>query len=152
MSNEIEQYLIDEHNVLQHDYLESSADIKEFFNDYTEIFECGQGYFEEEKTTIIRTKDGKFYETKIVAEITSAKQDRGERLYWVESIESVEFREVDKPEPKPRKKFMICASLTVEGYDAITRAMIRMDSEYSITEVRSAQHEIMFDGLRKKQS
>ena len=38
----------------------------------------------------------------MTAEIVSEKQDRGDRLYWVDYIESVTYRQVEKPEPKPK--------------------------------------------------
>jgi len=54
------------------------------------------------KILVIKISD-KFYEVKIIADIQSSKQDRGDRLYWVESIGSVTYKEIDKPLPKEKE-------------------------------------------------
>jgi len=95
----IEQYLIDDYNVFQDEnYLTSHLEIEEYFlsEDSSDMFECGQGFAQDTEVRIV--KIGKeFYEVTITAEIGSAKQDRGERLYWVESIESVLYKKIEKP-------------------------------------------------------
>ena len=76
-------------------YLKSAADIRPFFeDDYLDYFDCGQGYSQDEATAYVKIGT-KHFEVTLRAEVVSQKQDRGDRLYWVESLESVEYCEVD---------------------------------------------------------
>lgn len=85
-------------------YLKSPLQIKDHFkNDSYCFFDCGHGYYQEEADILVKIGNG-FYDVKLHAEIGSQKQDRGDRLYWVEKIRSVEWREVSKPLPKTRDK------------------------------------------------
>jgi len=79
----------------------------EKFKDYPwddDYFECGQGYFTDTELVIVKIGK-KFYEVTITAEIMSSKQDRGDRLYWVEDINTVDYKEIDKPLPKENITF-----------------------------------------------
>lgn len=98
----VEQYLIDEYNVISDPkWLKSEEQIQEFFNEYVGLFDCGQGYYEDEKTVI--AKIGlRFFEVHIKAEIGSAKQDVGDRLYWIEDIERITWKEIPKPKIKAK--------------------------------------------------
>jgi len=100
---EIEPYLVDQYDVFQDKkWLISEFQIEEYFSsgDY-DYFDCGQGYYEDE--VILLVKIGKrFFDVTIYAEIGSAKQDVGDRLYWVDSVEKVEYTEVDKPVKKEK--------------------------------------------------
>lgn len=97
----MEQYLIDQYGVIEDEnYLKCEDDIKYYVRDMTdELFECGQGYYNDEAEVIMKIGD-KFYHVTVYAEIMSSKQDRGDRLYWVDSIGGVSYREIDKPEPR----------------------------------------------------
>lgn len=97
-------------------WLKSPDEIKDTFMDMGisyEYFDCGQGYYQDEalvKAYLL----GKCYEIKLHADIESSKQDRGDRLYWVECIKHVSFREVDKPAPRERGGY----TLEIEGATA----------------------------------
>ena len=108
----MEQYLIEQYNVIEDEnYLTSEEQIESYFKDYDEIFDCGQGYYQEKATVTCKIGD-KFYEVDIYAEIGSAKQDRGDRLYWVEKIDEVVYEEVPKPEEKKKQAVQYSFSLT----------------------------------------
>lgn len=82
-------------------YLNDESEIENYFLDMgRELFDCGQGYCEDEKTVLFKIGD-KFYEIELSAYIGSAKQDRGDRLYWVESISNVSYSEVTEPALMP---------------------------------------------------
>ena len=81
-------------NVVESQYLTSVDDMQEFFSDdAADYFECGQGYYQDEAEVIVKIDD-KFYKVNMLAEICSEKQDRGDRLYFVESVESIQFSEM----------------------------------------------------------
>ena len=100
---EIEQYLIDQYDVYQdEEYLTSEYQIKENFSEYvSDYFDCGQGYYEDEAVIIV--KIGKrFFEVTIKAEIGNSWQAQGDKLYFVEKVESVKYIEIDKPKKKEK--------------------------------------------------
>lgn len=98
----MEQYLKDEYGVVESEFVETVDDIKDYISDYSsDLFDCGQGYYQDE-ATVLMLIDGNYYEVTATAEIESSRQDRGDRLYWVESIESVSWEEIAKPLPKAR--------------------------------------------------
>lgn len=81
-------------------YLKTENDIIPVFSDIGyDYLDCGQGYYTD-TADIIAYIAGKFYKVTINAEITSAKQDRGDRLYWVDDINLVTYVEIPKPELK----------------------------------------------------
>lgn len=97
----MEQYLIDQYKVFEDPYwLIKESDIVDYFKDGHDMFDCGQGYYEDEIDIIVKVGD-KFYDVNIQADINSAKQDYGDRLYWVERISSVTYKEIEKPSPLP---------------------------------------------------
>lgn len=99
--NELEEYLIKQYNVHEDkNYLQDESDIEDYFkDDGYDYFDCGQGYSQDEADVIVHIAN-KFYLVTMEAEIGSQKQDRGDRLYFVEDIVNVEHREIDKPERK----------------------------------------------------
>lgn len=109
----MEQYLIDEYGVIfDPQWLKSEEDITDYFKgNKDELFACGQGYYQDEVEVLALVGD-KFYKVTIHAEILSARQDRGDRLYWVDDIESVEYVEVPKPEPKIKTVVSYCFEMT----------------------------------------
>ena len=98
----LEEYLVEQYQVIMDKtYLKHTSQIPDYFHDcYQDMFDCGQGYAQNEANAIVFIND-KFYSVEIIAEIGSQKQDRGERLYWVENLESIEFEEIEKPKKKP---------------------------------------------------
>lgn len=100
----MEQYLIDEYDVWEDEnYLKSEDDIEEFFKDcdHDELLPCGQGYATDEASVVCKIGE-KFYNVDIYASTCSAKQDYGDRLFWIESIDKVEWYEIDKPKEKEK--------------------------------------------------
>ena len=68
---------------------------EDFYQDDSHhLFNCGQGFYEEEVYEYCFIQDV-FFEVCIRAEIISSKQDVGDRLYWVDSIDSIEIKEKD---------------------------------------------------------
>ena len=59
-----------------------------------EYFDCGEGYYEDASTIYIELDSGKIYEVNMEAECEGNKTDYGERIYFVDKITSVTFKEV----------------------------------------------------------
>ena len=120
----MEQYLIKDYDVIEDKrYLTEESDIETYFrDDGYDLFDCGQGYYQDEATSICKIED-KFYKVKITAEILSSKQDRGDRLYWVESIESVTYEEIEKPKPKDRQYITYKVLVTEHEKDSLEAFM-----------------------------
>lgn len=98
--------LKEQYNIIEDkDYLKTENDIIPVFSDIGyDYLECGQGYYTD-TTDIIAYIAGNFYKVTINAEITSAKQECGDRLYWVDDIKSVTYIEIPEPEPKSEELF-----------------------------------------------
>lgn len=120
---EIEHYLIKDYRVIQDvNYLKCEEQIKDYFeDDYHEYFDCGQGYFQDEADVIVKIAK-KYYKVKLYADICSAKQDIGDRLYWVENLEKVKYKEIEKPLQKDRKdvKFKVVGVSKEEQLELIS--------------------------------
>lgn len=98
----MESYLKEEYDVYESKYLKDESEIEDYFMDSgVDFFDCGQGYYQDEVDLIVKIED-KFFRVDIYAEIMSAKQDVGDRLYWVDGINEVEYKEIPKPLPKDR--------------------------------------------------
>ncbi len=125
----MEKYLIDQYDILEDENWLTSVDvIEDFFKDGGyEYFDCGQGYYQDEAEVICKIGD-KFYKVALSAEIESAKQDRGDRLYWVESISKVEYEEIEKPKPIPEESIRY----TVEVTDSQRKQLDRFLNENQI--------------------
>ena len=97
----MEQYLKDQYNVYEDlKWLKDETQIVETFKDIgADYLDCGIGYSQEDAEVICYI-NGKFYKVLIEAEIASSKQDRGDRLYWVDYITNVTYEEIDKPKRK----------------------------------------------------
>lgn len=114
-----EQYLIDDYDIYESKYLKHEDQIEDYFKDVGyEFFDCGQGYYEDSVDTLVKIGN-KFFGVTIDAEIGSAKQDRGDRLYWVESIENVTWNQREKPEPKPKNYTMTISGISLDQYELI---------------------------------
>ena len=96
----LDPILKEQYNIIEDaENLSEVDDIEYYFSECYDDFDCGQGYYEDNITHIAYI-DSKYYMVIITANIASAKQDRGDRLYWVEDISHVTFTEIDKPEYK----------------------------------------------------
>ena len=125
----MEDYLKKEYNVYEDlKNLVKESQIEEYFLDYRDIFDCGQGYYQDEVVEICKIEDN-FYSVTIKAEIGSAKQDRGDRLYWVEKIESVTYEKIDKPLPKEKQKVEYSLNLTKHQYEELEKSIDNLGIE-----------------------
>ena len=105
-TNMLDPKLKEQYNIFEDEnYLKSESAIVPLFSDIGyDYLDCGQGYYTD-TTDIIAYIAGRFYKVTINAEITSAKQDCGDRLYWVDDIKSVTYIEIPNPEPKSEELF-----------------------------------------------
>ena len=72
-------------------------EIIDYYKDFgKEYFDCGEGYYEDASTIYIELDSGKIYEVNMEAECEGNKTDYGERIYFVDKITSVTFKEVDE--------------------------------------------------------
>ena len=62
----------------------------------SEYFDCGEGYHQDDATIYIELDSGKIYEVNMEATCEGNKTDYGERIYFVDEITSVTFKEVDE--------------------------------------------------------
>ena len=70
-------------------------EIVDYYKDMgKEYFDCGEGYHEDTSTIYIELDSGKIYEVNMEAECEGNKTDYGERIYFVDKITSVTFKEV----------------------------------------------------------
>jgi hypothetical protein len=114
-----EEYLVKEYGVYEHADLKSPLQFEEWFKEeYYDHFDCGQGYAQEKAVLLVKVGN-KFYFVTLTAEIGSAKQDRGDRLYWVEKLSSVSYEETAKPQPKERIEYKLELSLTPDQKNAL---------------------------------
>ena len=71
--------------------------IIDYYKDFgKEYFDCGEGYYEDASTIYIELDSGKIYEVNMEANCEGNKTDYGERIYFVDEITSVTFKEVDE--------------------------------------------------------
>jgi len=96
----MEEYLKEQYGVIEDKYLNDESEIVDYFKDCgRDYLECGQGEYQDQASLICKISD-KFYKVNIKAEIASARQDVGDRLYWVDYISEVTYKEISKPTPK----------------------------------------------------
>lgn len=109
----MEEYLEKEYGVIEDsNWLKCEEQIESHFKDDSyDLFDCGQGYYQDEAYVICKI-GLKFYGVTIKAEVWGEKQDRGDKLYHVESIENVSWVEIDKPEPKDKVSFTYSFCMT----------------------------------------
>ena len=62
----------------------------------SEYFDCGEGYHQDDATIYIELDSGKIYEVNMEAKCEGNKTDYGDRIYFVDEITSVTFKEVDE--------------------------------------------------------
>ena len=61
-----------------------------------EYFDCGEGYYQSDAIIYIELDSGKIYEVNMEANCEGNKTDYGDRIYFVDEITSVTFKEVDE--------------------------------------------------------
>lgn len=96
------------------EYLVTEDDIIPYIKDIAfDYFDCGQGYFEDKKDFIVYLQSvNQYYKVTVYVDIMSAKQDRGDRLYWVDGIKDISLMKINEPVLKdttPR-------TLTIQAY------------------------------------
>ena len=129
----MEEYLIKDYGVIEDlDYLTKEEDIEDYFTDEGyNMFECGQGYYNDEITVICKIED-KFYNVTVKAGIGSERQDRGDRLYFVDYIDSVSYEEIEKPKPKNRDSISIKINVTKAELNKLEDFMEESQIEYVV--------------------
>lgn len=128
----MEKYLIEQYDVFEDEkYLTSEKEIIDYFKDVgRDYFDCGQGYYQDEVDLICKIGN-KFYSVTIQAEIMSAKQDVGDRLYWVDYITDVTYKEIDKPQPKSKQQIQYNMTLTVDQKTKLEAFMKENNIEFT---------------------
>ena len=131
----MEQYLINDYDVFEDiKWLTDESQIENYFTDnYDDLFDCGQGYYQDEANLICKIKD-KFYEVTVKADIGSQRQDRGDDIYFVDYINSVEYEEIDKPLPKDREIVTYTISLTKSEKVSLENFMNENSLKYELDE------------------
>lgn len=72
-------------------------DIIGYFKDMgREWFDCGEGYYQEEATLYAQLDSGNIYEIIMEAICEGNKTDYGDRIYFVDEITKVTFKEVSE--------------------------------------------------------
>lgn len=127
----MEQYLKNEYNVFEDEkYLTNENQIEDYFKDNgREWLDCGQGYATSEVTILCKINE-KFYKVKIIAEIGSEWQDRGDKLYFVDYISSVKYEETEKPKPKDRTDILYKLNITKEQQGLLEKYMNEIHINY----------------------
>ena len=75
----------------------TEEEIVDYYKDCgSEYFDCGEGYHQDDATIYIELDSGKIYEVNMEAECEGNKTDYGDRIYFVDKITSVTFKEVDE--------------------------------------------------------
>lgn len=129
---ETEEYLKKEYKVYEDEYLKHELQINDFFTEIgREFLKCGQGFAEDEKTIIVKIGN-KFYRVTIHAEICSSKQNVGDRLYWVERIKKIVWAEIEKPQPKERKKYAFTGLLTNSQYREMEEHFKKLELDHLV--------------------
>ena len=97
----LETYLKEQYDVLEdRNYLRTPEEIEEYFRqDPREFFDCGLGYYQDEVQVLVHIAN-KFYRVTLKARIGASNADYGDRIYFVEKLEKVEYEEIEKPERK----------------------------------------------------
>lgn len=107
--------LQEQHNIFSSlNFLATEDDIIPYIEEIAiDYFDCGQGFFEDIRNFIVYIhNDNQYYSVTVTADIMSAKQDRGDRLYWADGIKDISFTKIDEP----RLKDTTPRTLTVQAY------------------------------------
>jgi len=129
---EFEPYLKEDYGVIQEKWLVDPEQFRDYLSDEIgELLECGQGYSQNEGSVIIKL-GLQFYQVDFTAEINSSKQDRGDRLYWVEDLDTVSWKEIDKPEPKAKGIRQYEFFMNNDEHERLVNLLDKHKFEYSL--------------------
>lgn len=111
-----QEQLILDYNI-QIDICNDPSEFDAYFRDCGfEYFQCGQGYYEDQATVIVQLGN-EFYKVVINAIIGSQKVEFGDRLYWIEDIDTVEWEQISAPALKHVTQYAIVATATLTDVD-----------------------------------
>ena len=127
----MEKYLETDYNVYEDKkYLQSEADIEPTFKDIGEDYlPCGQGY-STSVTDVICKIGERFFSVHICGSIGSSNQELGDRLYWVEAITHISYKEIPKPLPKTKQVVMYGMEITAEQKQKLEKFMVENNIEF----------------------
>ena len=144
----MEQYLKDEYGVIDLEnemYFKVEGDLEKSIGDYIKddaygLFDCGQGYYQEEAKVLTYYK-GKVYSVLLIADIGSQRMDRGDRLYFVDDIESVTVQEIDTPKEPAKYNYDVeFNEITQAQFDVVKGKLAEAGLTTSDWEIRG-RHE-----------
>lgn len=101
-------------NIYESQYLTSEDQIKDYFKDNGyDHFECGEGEYEDEVEVTVKIGD-EYFEVFMSAEIGSQRQDRGDRLYWVEDVTTVTYKKVSTFAAQTKARQELLSAITFQ--------------------------------------
>lgn len=109
-------YLIKDYDCISDEkWLKTKDDIESYFKDIIyDLLECGQGFYQDEGNFFVMIQNGKFYNVNVKVEIGGTKQDRGDKLYFIEGVKDISITEVEQPKEKDRLSVNYTLKLTDE--------------------------------------
>jgi len=133
----MEQYLIDDYDVYETTNIKSHLQIEKYFKQNArDMFDCGQGYYEDQIYVVLKIGD-KFYEVHIEAEVLNNRMDYGDDVYFVERIEKVEYREIEKPEPLGRVIYKCEMNLNMKQKDLFLEFIKTKNIDITFTSIKT---------------
>ena len=83
-------------NIVADQCLKSVDDIESYFKDNGyDFFDCGQGYSQDKAEAYAKVGED-YYLVRMTGDVVGEKQDRGDRLYFIDCITSVTYEKVEK--------------------------------------------------------
>lgn len=129
-----EPYLVEDFGVIEFEDLKHHTQICDWFDSVessAKYFHCGKGYCDDTAKLFLKIGD-KFYDVNITAEIVGQRQDIGEKIYWVESILTVSYEEVEKPLPLERRLTVIYVECTKDKMVQIEAFIESINVKYTL--------------------
>ena len=128
----MEKYLITDYKMIENiEYLKTEKDIEDYFkNCYGDYLPCGQGYYTD-KAKVYCKIDEKYYLVYINGDVCSSRQEYGDNLYWIESID-IDYEEIEKPIPKIRNKYSFSMNLLEKEFNKVCELLDKNNIEYVI--------------------
>lgn len=130
----MEQYLVDEYGCIEFEDLKHETQIDDYFTgsrDFNDWFECGADTYNDTSEQLLKIGN-KFYALTLSAETCSTKNIEGcYRFYWVEHVESVSYKEIDKPKPKDYQVHQYSFSLN-KDQKAVLDAFIKANKFHQL--------------------
>ncbi len=130
---EIDETLVKQYNIFyDKKYLKHESQIEEYFTDNgSEYFELGQGIYYDEVNMMVFVA-GKYYNVKILADIGAQYCEHGDKVYYVDEIGSVSYKEIPKPELKEIKTMNFKVDITKDEQKAIEAFLEKKGINYTI--------------------